>query len=65
MLEGHVRILRAYSAAQIRQYSVASFATLRLLNCLHSPVLRCSYCNVVRSYCDSEACNLVVVIIYT
>jgi hypothetical protein len=41
------------------QYSVAIFATLRVLRCLHSPGLRCSCCNVVRFCCDLESCNLV------
>jgi hypothetical protein len=38
---------------------VASFATLRVASCLHSPGLRYSYCNVPRFCCDLEACNLV------
>jgi hypothetical protein len=45
-------------AALSQQYSVASFATLQVLSCLHSPGLRCSCCNVVRFCCDLEACNL-------
>jgi hypothetical protein len=36
-----------------------SFATLLVLSCLHSLGLRCSCCNVVRFFCDLEACNLV------
>jgi hypothetical protein len=45
-------------AALSQQFSVASFATLRFLRCLHSPGVCCSFCNVVRFYCDLEACNL-------
>jgi hypothetical protein len=45
-----------YRAALNHQYS---FATLRVLSCLHSPVLRCSCYNVVRFCCDREACDLV------
>jgi hypothetical protein len=47
----------SYCALLSHQYSVTSFATLRVLSCLHSPGPRCSYCNVVR-FCDLEACNL-------
>jgi hypothetical protein len=36
-----------HRAALSQQYSVASCATLRVLSCLHSPVLRCSCCNIV------------------
>jgi hypothetical protein len=43
-----------------QQYSVASFATLRVLSCLHSPGLRCSWYNVVRFCCDFEACSMVM-----
>jgi hypothetical protein len=39
---------------------VVSFATLRVLNSLHSPGIRCSCCNGVRFCCDLEACNLVM-----
>jgi hypothetical protein len=42
-----------------QQYSVASFAALRVLSCLHSPGLRCSCCNVVRCCCDLQSFNLV------
>jgi hypothetical protein len=45
-------------AALNQQYRVVSFATLRVLSCLHSPGLRCSCYNVVRLLCDLEACNL-------
>jgi hypothetical protein len=48
-----------YRAALSQQYSVASFATVRVLSCLHSPGLRCSFCNVEWFFCDLEACNLV------
>jgi hypothetical protein len=37
-----------YHAALSHQYSGASFATLLVLSCLHSPGLGCSCCNVVR-----------------
>jgi hypothetical protein len=47
-----------YRAALCHQYSVASFATLRVLGCLHSPGLRCSCCNVARFFCDPEACDV-------
>jgi hypothetical protein len=49
----------SYRAAICYQYSVASFATVRVLSCLHSHGLGCSCCNVVRFFCDLEACNLV------
>jgi hypothetical protein len=55
--------LTPYHAALSQQYSVASFATLRILNCLHSPRLRCSSCNGVLFRFDLEACNLVTAII--
>jgi hypothetical protein len=48
-----------YRVALSHHYSVASFATVQVLNCLHSPQLHCSCCNVVRFWCDLEACNLV------
>jgi hypothetical protein len=48
-----------WRAALSQQYNVASFDTLRVLSCLHSPGLRCSCCNVAWLYCDLEACNLV------
>jgi hypothetical protein len=48
-----------FPAAALRhKYSVGSFATLRVLSCLHSPGLRCSCWNIVRFCCDLEACNL-------
>jgi hypothetical protein len=47
-----------YRAALSQQYSVASFATVRVLSCLHSPGLLCLCCNVVRFSCDLQACNL-------
>jgi hypothetical protein len=47
-----------YQAALSHQYSVASFATLRALICLHSPGLHCSCCNVVRYCCDLKALAL-------
>jgi hypothetical protein len=43
-----------YLTALSQEYSVASFATLRVLS------LGCSSCNVVRFCCDLEACNLVM-----
>jgi hypothetical protein len=48
-----------YRMAWSHQYSVASFASLCVLNCLLSPGLRCSCCNVVRFCCDLETGNLV------
>jgi hypothetical protein len=39
-------------------YNVASFATVQVMSCLHSPELRCSCRNVVRFCCDLKACNL-------
>jgi hypothetical protein len=48
-----------YRAALSQQYSVASFATMQVLNCLRSPGLHCSCCNVVRFFHDLEACNSV------
>jgi hypothetical protein len=48
-----------HRAARSQQYSVASFATLRVLSCLHSPGLRCLCYNVARFCCDHVACNLV------
>jgi hypothetical protein len=48
-----------YRAALSNQHSVASFATLRVFSCLHSPGLCCSCCNVVRFCCGLEVCNLV------
>jgi hypothetical protein len=53
-----------YRAAPSQQCSVASFATLRFLSCLHSPGLRCSCCNVVRFCCDLESGNLVTATIH-
>jgi hypothetical protein len=47
-----------YSATQSHHYSVASFATLQVLSCLHSPRLRCSCCDDVRFCCDLEAPSL-------
>jgi hypothetical protein len=52
-------------AALRHQYSVTSFATLRVLSCLHSPGFRCSCCKVVRYCCVLEACNLVTSTITT
>jgi hypothetical protein len=48
-----------YRAALSHEYSVASFATLQILSCLHSPGLRCSCCNIVQFCCTLEACNFV------
>jgi hypothetical protein len=47
-----------YSTTRSHQHSVASFATLRVLNCLHSPGLCCSCCNIVRFCCGLDACSL-------
>jgi hypothetical protein len=47
-----------YRAALSQQYSVDSFATLRVLSCVHWPGLRCSCCNVERLCCDLEAYTL-------
>jgi hypothetical protein len=44
-----------YRSALNHQYSVASFATLLVLRCLHSSGLRCSCCNIVRFYYDLAA----------
>jgi hypothetical protein len=54
-----------YRAALSQQYSVARFAKLRVLSCLHSPGLRRSCSNVVRICCDLEACDLVTAAIVT
>jgi hypothetical protein len=48
-----------YRVSLSHQYSVASFATLKVLSCLHSTGFLCSCCNVVRFWYDLEACNLV------
>lgn len=48
----------AYRAALSEEYSVASFAILRVLSSLHSPSLRCSCRNLVRFYYGLEACIL-------
>jgi hypothetical protein len=54
-----------YRAAQSHKCtSVARFATLRVLICFHSPVPRCSCCNVVWFCCDLEACNLVTATVF-
>jgi hypothetical protein len=45
-----------------RQYSVASFAMLLLLSCLHSPGLCCSCCNVVRSYFRNSFINTAITV---
>jgi hypothetical protein len=44
-----------YRAARSQQHSAASLAALRVMSCLHSWAPP----NVVRSFCDLEACNLV------
>jgi hypothetical protein len=49
-----------YRAALSQKYSVASIATLPVPRCLHSPVLCCSFCNVVLFFCDLEACDFVM-----
>jgi hypothetical protein len=45
------------------QYSVASFAVLRVLNCLYSPGLCCSYRNVARFCMYLAVFNLVPVLL--
>jgi hypothetical protein len=47
-----------YHAARSHQYSVTSFATPRVLSRLHSSGLRWPCGNVVRFWCDLEACTL-------
>jgi hypothetical protein len=47
-----------YRAAPSYRYSDASFATLQVLSCLHSPGFSSSCCNSVRFCCDLEECNL-------
>jgi hypothetical protein len=54
----------SYDAALIHQYSVASFATVRVLNWLHSLILRRSCHKVIRLRCDLEAWYLVMTTIY-
>jgi hypothetical protein len=54
MLQGHGSTSSAYRAALSHQYSTASFATLWVLSCLHSPELRLSCCKVARFCCDIE-----------
>jgi hypothetical protein len=54
-----------YRAALSHQYSVARFATTRVLSCLHSPELRCLCCKDVRFFCDIEAWNLETAAIIT
>lgn len=49
-----------YYAAVCHQHCVA---TVRVLSCLPSPALRCSYCNIGRLCCDLKACNMVTAII--
>jgi hypothetical protein len=49
-----------FRAALSQQESVASFATVRVLSCLHPPLFSC--CNTVIFCCDLEARNLVVTI---
>jgi hypothetical protein len=67
MLQGHRRTSPPppFRVTLSHQYSVASFHTLRVLNCLHSLELRCSCCNVVRFCCDLETCDLVTATIVT
>jgi hypothetical protein len=61
MLQGHGRTTtpQPYRAALDQRYSVASFATLQVLSCLHLPGLCCLCCNLVRVCCDLKACSLV------
>jgi hypothetical protein len=47
-----------YRTARSQEHSAASFATLRVLNCLHSPGVLCSSSNVVGFCCDFEDRNL-------
>jgi hypothetical protein len=51
-----------YRAAGSHQYSVARFATLQLLSCLHSPGLRCLCCKLVRFCCALETWNFVTAV---
>jgi hypothetical protein len=51
--------LTPYRAALSHQYSVASFATLRVLSYDYLTGLQCSCCNVVWFCCGLEAYNLV------
>jgi hypothetical protein len=48
-----------FRSALSHQYSVATFTTLRVLSCIHSPGSRYSSCNVIRFCCDLQVCNLV------
>jgi hypothetical protein len=54
-----------YCACLSQQYSGASFATVRVLSCLHSPGLRWSCCNGVLLCCGLKACNLVTATVET
>jgi hypothetical protein len=49
------------TARLCHNYSVASFATLRVASCLYLPGLCSSCCNTVRSFSDQEACNFMVI----
>jgi hypothetical protein len=59
MLQGHEGLHTPYHAAVSQEHSVASFATLRALSCLHWPGLRCPCYNVVRFRRALEACSTV------
>jgi hypothetical protein len=64
MLQGHWRTSPLpYRGALSQDYSVASFATPRVLSCLHSPGLRLSCYNDVRFCSDLEAHNLATIAI--
>lgn len=57
--QGHwITLLPAYCAALSQHYSISSFARLRVLRCLYSPVFRCSCCSAVRFWRDLETWNL-------
>jgi hypothetical protein len=55
----------AYRAAASQEYSVASFATVRVASCLHSHEIRCSCFNGVQFSCDLATGNLVTATIIT
>jgi hypothetical protein len=51
-----------YRSALGLQYSVATFAAMQVLSCLHSPGLRCSRYNVIQVCCHLEAHIFVTII---
>jgi hypothetical protein len=60
----HTHTHTRYCVDVNQTYNIASFATLLLPSCIHSPGLRCSCYNVTRFYCNLEACNLVTAAIF-